>query len=54
MMEVDHIVLRKAGGTNALVHLQLLCGPCNRAKGAGTDWRPRAPVSPRSRSSWPS
>ena len=33
LMEVDHIVPRAAGGIDAPHNYQLLCGPCNRAKG---------------------
>ena len=35
-LEVDHIVPRKKGGTDHIGNLQLLCGHCNRIKGAGT------------------
>ena len=32
-LEVDHIIARRKGGTDALNNLQLLCGNCNRIKG---------------------
>ena len=32
-LEVDHIIARKRGGTDATDNLQLLCGNCNRIKG---------------------
>ena len=32
-LEVDHIIARLKGGTDALDNLQLLCGNCNRIKG---------------------
>ena len=34
MMEVDHVVPKSKGGTDAEDNLQLLCGPCNRSKGS--------------------
>ena len=34
--EVDHIKPRSKGGADELANLQLLCGGCNRIKGAGT------------------
>lgn len=33
-LEIDHILPRARGGTNALANLQLLCSACNRAKGS--------------------
>lgn len=33
-LEVDHIIARKMGGTDHISNLQLLCGSCNRTKGA--------------------
>ena len=33
-LEVDHIIARQKGGTNHIDNLQLLCGHCNRIKGA--------------------
>lgn len=44
-LEVDHVVPRSRGGSNALHNLQLLCGPCNQAKGARTmeEWRGARP-----------
>ena len=33
-LEVDHIIARQNGGTDHLANLQLLCGNCNRIKGA--------------------
>ena len=35
-LEVDHVVPRKTGGTDHRSNLQLLCGNCNRRKGAGS------------------
>ena len=35
-LEVDHVVPRKVGGTDHKGNLQLLCGNCNRRKGAGS------------------
>ena len=32
-LEVDHIIAKKAGGTDHVENLQLLCGHCNRVKG---------------------
>jgi superfamily II DNA or RNA helicase len=34
--QVDHIVSKYHGGTNAFGNLQTLCGPCNRIKGTRT------------------
>ena len=33
-LEVDHIIASSQGGTDLLENLQLLCGSCNRVKGA--------------------
>lgn len=33
-LEFDHIISLKMGGANTFRNLQLLCGPCNRSKGA--------------------
>ena len=33
-LEIDHIIARSQGGTDLLANLQLLCGSCNRVKGA--------------------
>ncbi len=33
-LEVDHIIARQKGGTDHIGNLQLLCGSCNRIKGA--------------------
>ena len=33
-LEVDHIISRAKGGTDHVENLQLLCGSCNRIKGA--------------------
>jgi len=35
-MTIDHIVARSRGGSDHIDNLQLLCGACNSAKGAGT------------------
>jgi 5-methylcytosine-specific restriction protein A len=32
--EVDHIVNREAGGTDADTNLEAICGPCHKAKTA--------------------
>lgn len=32
-LHYDHVVPFSRGGSNAVQNLQLLCGPCNRAKG---------------------
>lgn len=39
--EIDHIMPYSRGGTHDRANLQLLCKPCNRAKGARTmeEWR---------------
>lgn len=38
---VEHIVSRAIGGSNDLTNLQLLCWPCNSAKGLKiVDYRP--------------
>ena len=33
-LEIDHIISRSKGGTDHIDNLQLLCGACNRVKGA--------------------
>ena len=33
-LEIDHIISRRKGGTDHIDNLQLLCGHCNRIKGA--------------------
>ena len=35
-LEVDHVVPRAKGGSDHVANLQLLCGSCNRRKGAGS------------------
>ena len=35
-LEIDHIVPKAAGGTDHRDNLQLMCGSCNRRKGAGS------------------
>jgi 5-methylcytosine-specific restriction endonuclease McrA len=42
--EVDHVVPRKFGGTEALSNLRAACRSCNRRRGDGTS-APRAIVS---------
>ena len=41
IMEVDHILPRSRGGTNAKENLQILCSHCNRSKGDKTmsEWK---------------
>jgi len=41
VMDVDHILPRSRGGTDAAGNLQLLCSGCNRSKGSRTmaEWR---------------
>jgi len=41
VMDVDRILPRSRGGTDAIKTLQLLCSGCNRSKGAKTmaEWR---------------
>lgn len=34
--QIDHVVPRSRGGSNALANLVLACGPCNVAKGTMT------------------
>ena len=34
LFEVDHIIPQDQNGSNHISNLQLLCGPCNRSKGA--------------------
>jgi 5-methylcytosine-specific restriction endonuclease McrA len=38
--EADHKIPLRVGGTNYIENIQLLCGPCNRAKGSlgSSDW----------------
>lgn len=33
-LHYDHVVPWSRGGTNTVANIQLLCGPCNRRKGA--------------------
>ena len=33
-LQIDHILPWSRGGTNDPANLQILCGPCNRSKGA--------------------
>ena len=36
LLEVDHVIPRKKGGSDHLSNLQLLCSYCNRVKGSGS------------------
>ena len=36
-IDVDHIIPKKYGGTDALINLQALCKHCNRSKQADLD-----------------
>lgn len=36
VMQMDHIIPYSRGGSDKPSNLQLLCGPCNGSKGAGT------------------
>lgn len=36
--EVDHIIPRAVGGSNAVENLHVLCGPCNRTKRDRLGW----------------
>jgi hypothetical protein len=35
-LHFDHVIPVSRGGANTVANIQLLCGPCNRAKGAST------------------
>ncbi|RSM87100.1 hypothetical protein DMH25_42665 [Streptomyces sp. WAC 01325] len=34
-MQFDHVIPVAMGGSSGADNLQVLCGPCNRSKGAG-------------------
>ena len=37
-LHFDHVIPVSRGGTNSVANIQLLCGDCNRAKGAREAW----------------
>ena len=41
---VDHIVMRKAGGSDAMHNLRLLCLPCHNKKTMLDDYNSREPI----------
>ena len=45
-LEFDHVIPVSMGGSSGPKNLQVLCGPCNRAKGAGIVARPSVAKTP--------
>lgn len=43
---LDHLIPRKAGGTNCPTNLAASCQPCNRARGQDLHLEPMPPLQP--------
>ena len=53
-LHFDHVIPISGGGANTVANIQLLCGACNRAKGAklklaGVNGPPRRALTPSSK-----